>query len=318
MRTSAKEILHYPNFDLLRLLLAMLVIYDHVLALTETAWWHPPIMAVPAFLAISGFLVLRSYETSRTWANFVWKRALRIFPGLLASLVVCLALLGPKAVGGSLIVWLTGGLVYPDGEKNFALWSLAWEELAYLMLAILWMAGAYRKVSTVWLLLAVSLLLPWWLSDLPANKRIILFLFPAFFVGNLAYLHREDLIRVHPAIPWMMFVLLFQWGATPAAQWFGGATLAAVQAFMVVWVGIAGWRVTPFKFPDISYGAYIYHLPVLLFVIKSGWGGSAQATFVIVMPWLVLICFFSWYVIEKPALKLKNWRATTPRVAPAE
>lgn len=308
---------HYPNFDLIRVFLALLVVYDHSLALTSTDWWHPPIMAVPAFLAISGFLVLGSYEFSSSWGNFVWKRALRIGPALIGSFIVCLLLIGPGSVKSSLIIWITGGLVYPEGPKNFALWSLAWEELAYLMLVILWGAGAYRRRIYIWLLLLASLIFTWWCSDLPPNHKIITFLLPAFFVGNLAYMHKRELMSVHPAIPWLVFFLLLQWWQTSAAQLFGGAALAVVQAFAMVWVGIAGTKIIPFKFPDISYGAYVYHLPILFFIVGRGWADNAVTTLVLLVPSLLFVCLISWYAVEKPALRMKKWRPSF-RAVPAE
>lgn len=66
--------MRYPNFDLLRLLLALEVVVVHAWNETDPNFnWSGFIMAVPAFLAISGFLVLKSYEESNSWRSFAKK-----------------------------------------------------------------------------------------------------------------------------------------------------------------------------------------------------------------------------------------------------
>ena len=59
--------MRYPNFDILRLLLATEVAVVHAWYETDRDFnWAGFIMAVPAFLAISGFLVRRSQAPSAT------------------------------------------------------------------------------------------------------------------------------------------------------------------------------------------------------------------------------------------------------------
>lgn len=312
---GGKSPVHYPNFDLLRLILSLMVVYSHSLALTDTDWYQLPFGAVPTFLAISGVLVLQSFEVDPRWRFFAYKRFLRIAPALFASFAFCLVFLGYYFFKGSLIVYLSGSLIYPDYEKNFALWSLLWEEVAYFLMVVLWLSGAYKRKIAIWGLLIASLLLTWWMAHLPPHRKIILFLYPAFFVGNLAYLYRSELTRVHPTIPWIVFFLLWQWGETEASTWFGGAAIAVVHAFMFVWVGMAGVRILPFRFPDISYGAYIYHLPVIYFLFQLGVPRSMPLLLVALVPTLLVTCLLSWYFIEKPALKLKHLRFNRSVVA---
>ncbi|WP_127806313.1 acyltransferase family protein [Hydrogenophaga sp. NH-16] len=201
----------YPNFDLLRLLLALEVVVVHAWNETDRNFsWAGFIMAVPAFLAISGFLVLKSYEDSGSWRSFAKKRALRILPALMVSLLLCWALFDTFAVFNSLLNWLTGGLYTLPGVANGPLWSLAWEELAYTLLAVLFAAGAYRKPLLIWTLFACSLYIVHLGRGLQPWFQMILLLLPAFFIGNLAYLHRDILNRVHPVVPWaFLFLVMF-------------------------------------------------------------------------------------------------------------
>jgi len=56
---------------------------------------------------------------------------------------------------------------------------------------------------------------------------------------------------------------------------------------------------------DISYGVYIYHMPVINFVLVSGYGGSIVG-FGITMIATIVMALISWLMVEKPALSFKR------------
>jgi peptidoglycan/LPS O-acetylase OafA/YrhL len=299
----------YPTFDLIRMLLALEVVIAHAWpAINPEVDWPGFIMAVPAFLAVSGFLVLKSYFETRSWTAFVKKRLLRIVPALTISQLLCLLLFGWGFVNNSLLTWISGGLFTPSGFTNAPLWSLAWEELAYAILAILWMIGAYNRPIYIWALLLLSICFSLITTHIPLAPRIqiISFLAPAFFTGNLAYLHREFLLKCGGIIPWILLVFVMCWGATSPA---------IVQAFAVVWVGMAGKSLLPLRVPDISYGLYIYHYPILLFITNTYGITTPLAASCLLIASLTLVCSASWYLIEKPALRLKPARKNIGHIA---
>ncbi|MBV9378772.1 MAG: acyltransferase [Alphaproteobacteria bacterium] len=95
------------NFDALRLIAAVSVIFSHSFLITEGTQDHEWLIlltgnqsilgltGVFVFFAISGFLVTQSFEqTANPW-HFLAKRALRIFPGLFVATMVSAFLLGP-------------------------------------------------------------------------------------------------------------------------------------------------------------------------------------------------------------------------------
>lgn len=305
----------YPNFDVLRLLLAFEVVVAHTWHLLDPTFGGGSIiLAVPAFLAISGFLVLKSYEESGTWGVFIRKRALRILPALVVSMVLCWALFDWSAVQRAFINWITGGLIAPGGMMNTPLWSLAWEELAYLCLALLWAAGAYQRPFVIWCLLATSLFIVHKGRSLPSQYLIILQLMPAFFIGNLAYLHRKWLFNIDPAVPWALLVLVMLSTNLPYLGPLinqNEASQVAFQAFVVVWVGMAGFKAVSFRFPDISYGLYIYHWPILGYLFYRGIASTGTEMTLWLTICLLATCLASWYLVEKPALRLKP-RSATP------
>ena len=303
----------YPNFDLLRLLLALEVAYVHAEATVDPSFdWPGMVMAVPAFLAISGCLVLKSYAETLSWTRFFKKRVLRIFPGLLVAFLLGYILLGWPMVRNSFVNWITGGLGHWEAPVNWPLWSLAWEELAYLVLAVLWILGAYKKPRWIWLLFGLSLAVASAGADLPSNRLIILFLPPAFFIGNLLYLYRALFMKVHAVVPWLFFLCVLATNLVPHSILLPALLLLVLQAIAVVWVGMAGLKILPDRIPDLSYGIYIYHVPFILFIEDTFHVNKAQMllSLALVLP---LFCLGSWYFIEKPALTLK--RRLGPRAA---
>ena len=313
-RGGRKE--RYPNFDILRLLLASEVAFVHAWFTVEPSFnRNPYVMAVPAFLSISGFLVLQSYSESGAWGVFLRKRALRILPGLLLSLLLCVALFDLRAAYNSFLNWITGGIYTLPGIANGPLWSLAWEEIAYLLLAALWALGAYRRPFTIWALLVLSLSICRASTGLDPHTRMILFLGPAFFTGNLMYIYREPLLKAHQIVPWIFFYIMLQWRFVPDANLLGGASLLMVQAFAVVWVGIAGFKIIPFKIPDLSYGVYIYHMPIILFLYTHFDIKTLPSMLMLLAVTVIPFSLISWYLVEKPALRLKQKKTEFCRAA---
>src|SRR5436189_3986813 len=95
----------HNNFDLLRLVAAISVIFSHAFLLAENSQDHDPLMiltggqtilglvGVFTFFTISGYLVTQSFDTTGSPLVFLAKRGLRIFPGLLVCLLVCVFLI---------------------------------------------------------------------------------------------------------------------------------------------------------------------------------------------------------------------------------
>src|SRR5271165_5293305 len=95
------------NFDALRLVAAISVIFSHSFLISEgtqnNEWLilltgNQSILGLTGvfvFFAISGFLVTQSFEQTPNPLHFLAKRALRIFPGLFVATLVSAFVLGP-------------------------------------------------------------------------------------------------------------------------------------------------------------------------------------------------------------------------------
>src|SRR6266536_5452731 len=161
----------HNNFDLLRLVAALSVIFSHAFLLSENSQDHDPLMlltggqtilgvvGVFVFFTISGNLVTQSFDTTGSPIVFLAKRALRIFPGLFLCLAVCVFVIGPLVTQLPFADYFTrpepylfllhnavldvdynrlpGVEFWPGnigGIVNGPLWSLPCEVLMYLML----------------------------------------------------------------------------------------------------------------------------------------------------------------------------------------
>jgi peptidoglycan/LPS O-acetylase OafA/YrhL len=181
------------NFDALRLLAAILVIFSHSFLIAGGTQNNEPLIlltgnqailglaGVFVFFAISGFLVTQSFEQTANPLHFLAKRALRIFPGLFVATLLSAFVLGPfvtdlplgaylsrvepyqYVIGNTLLdqtvqelpgVWFVDN---PVGlEINGSLWTLRSEFVMYLMVLAL---GVLRLLTarTALLLLAFGM-----------------------------------------------------------------------------------------------------------------------------------------------------------------
>jgi hypothetical protein len=84
------------NFDAIRLVAAIGVILGHSESIAgahssdffDAQLHQVAIAAVEVFFILSGYLVTLRFERSRSWLRFVLARSLRIFPGLVACILV--------------------------------------------------------------------------------------------------------------------------------------------------------------------------------------------------------------------------------------
>ena len=93
------------RFDILRLLAAWLVLFSHCYPLGGRAASEPMAstlaidtlggVGVTIFFVLSGYLVTLSLERSPNVLEFARRRALRIYPALIAVCLLCVLVLGP-------------------------------------------------------------------------------------------------------------------------------------------------------------------------------------------------------------------------------
>jgi peptidoglycan/LPS O-acetylase OafA/YrhL len=272
MRVQKSE--HFQAFDWMRLALAIFVIRSHYGIFTRHGqiYWDV-LIPVPMFLAISGFVVLGSFERSGSWLIFAWRRVCRVVPLFLVSLIAVLLLWGPSGVAGNLANYATMGFSPAARWDNGSVWSLGAEELAYALLAILFMAGAYRTKWPIWILWGISAVFMF-AVDRPDLVKVSVPLYLnhclpfAFFTGNLCYLFRDRL----RGLGWHGVALCIAGSACASQYLFAWSVLLSAPGILLL---ALYFRPKPIK-RDFSYGLYIWNdlwlhaLPSMKYLALAG------------------------------------------------
>ena len=115
------------NFDLLRLMAATQVIFDHYFQhlnipisefATRVLYLFP---GVPVFFVISGYLISASYQRNSNLGIYIKNRLLRILPGLWGCIlitIVVISITGTSFLNKQTIAWLPAqmvGVIYTPG-----------------------------------------------------------------------------------------------------------------------------------------------------------------------------------------------------------
>ncbi len=183
------------NFDLIRIGMAILVVWSHAYALYLGSESTEPLsrltngtinsgnLGVYVFFMVSGFLITQSFDRSSSPWSFLKKRLLRIYPGYLVAVAICAFLIIPacasvtytvqtvaKTIGLNLL--LQGWFVVhpfshnPESAVNGSLWSIPYEFWCYLGVLALGLTGLLGIQRRHWLLIvfAATLLVRAWLE----------------------------------------------------------------------------------------------------------------------------------------------------------
>jgi peptidoglycan/LPS O-acetylase OafA/YrhL len=304
-RVNPADRTYYPNFDWLRLLLAVQVVAIHCGLGT-----HVLIAPVPAFLAISGFVVLGSIER-RSIKDFYISRALRVLPLLFASFIAVGILYGGEAMLYNIEYWL-----YPHGAvpANPVVWTLFLEEVFYILLSILFCVGVYKKEwLVVSLLIVVGSFTAARCYEVLAAAYYVLG--SAFFAGNVVYLFRDQVRRIDRRVACALIavscisisVLPYMDMQTMPYMWAHILSFGCLLIFAIAGPQLPRLRI------DLSYSIYLIHAIVANQYHKFIPFGFEL--FALVLLTSLPICIACWYLIESPALALKR-RLTVPRPVP--
>lgn len=117
------------NFNALRLLAAILVLFSHCYPLSGNIQREPiahltnniadgGLMAVVAFFFLSGYLISASWASAPHFPSFMMKRALRIFPGLAVAVIITALLLGPMMTSLDTHQYFQSGKAWPYIRDN--------------------------------------------------------------------------------------------------------------------------------------------------------------------------------------------------------
>lgn len=325
------------GFDYMRLVLASGVIAQHTVNvsyghLAAVALFHTPAripfgIILPMFFSLSGFLVAGSLERNRSLISFLGLRAIRLLPALAFEVGLSAVFLGVifttmaprdyfldqefRSYFLNIIGWihyqLPGVFVGNPVPRivNGQLWTIPAELKCYITLAALGFVGVIgRKRYVGWVIgitqLALMLLAIKNSSMDPAVVPIPV-LVGCFLIGVCAFRIRDAIHMTLPtaSIAGIVTAILL---VSPHGDWL----LPVPVSYLTIYVGTLNPKRDKFLLSgDYSYGLYLYGFPIQQAVATQSWAHDWWINFVIAYPVALFFAILSWWLVEKPAMKLK-------------
>lgn len=338
MKISTYLIKENNNLDLIRVVLASLVIFGHTIALNgPSRFWLDPIaklfsftysgsLAVKLFFFISGMVLTNSLLKNGSIIKFAISRTFRLIPGLLLVLVITSLIFGPIVTNRNISIYFSDGEtykyiwsnlifntsyslpgvfennIYPNAV-NGSLWSLHFEVGCYLALLGIFsiVRGKEKKyLNIILILIIIDTILPVkiFLGWLGNNPDINLLPF-SFALGVLFAINAENLeVNNHTMLG--SLILLFVLHDTPLAQ-----LMLIVCSSIIVIVVSSDERFKQIRPKyDISYGIYLWGFVIQQLTNHRLGHIYAGFHFLITLMVSMVLGYLSYRFIELPSIKL--------------
>jgi peptidoglycan/LPS O-acetylase OafA/YrhL len=286
---------------------------------------------VELFFIISGFVILMTIERKATVWSFAVARAARLMPCFLAALALATVILviapmpplDTPTVGRFLANVTMAPLLLGQRVIDLPYWTLSYEMVFYLSMAVLLALGRLRQVEWIAIAWIAAGLAFTTLVDVEHHHRtaiLLLAYYSNFFViGMCLYLVQAG--RARP-VTWVALVLAIltsvRGGGEQAFYASSGLYLSLTVAFtLLVWLGttaVGRWVAAPplVFLGRISYPLYLVHVvlgfQVIRFGVQHGWS-TAEGVVAAAAVSLVAATLLH-YVVELPG---QRWSAKARR-----
>lgn len=318
------------NFDLVRLIASLMVVFSHSFDLFESGNFHDPLkvlsgtssgtLAVRIFFFLSGLFIAGSFlNTSRL--SFIAHRIFRIWPALIICVFLSVFVLGSLATTLPFPDYISAagtwkflfsemflyhvtthflpGVQFPNYfvyAINGSLWTLPYEVRCYFLVfagGIIGVFGNKIFMTLVFLLAAADF--AWLHLDVPGflDDTIVLL----FIAGATVYMYK-DVIVMDVRISLLLILLAVLSYSTV----FFYLILYAAIMYCVLVIGSSA-LFKAFKLPgDYSYGMYIFSFPMQQAIVKLFPQLNAYAGLAVTLPLVGILAVASWHFIENPAI----------------
>nr|WP_256203907.1 acyltransferase [Pseudomonas sp. 10B238] len=342
--------MHYNNLDLMRLIFALFVIVSHsypisgnpsgdLLSRLTGGQIMFSSIGVDGFFIISGFLIFNSLKYSKSTADYIWKRCLRIYPALFVVIVLTI-IMGYFVSGMSFFEYFWGnvsartylinnlslyslqwsiagvfdGNVLP-GTINGSLWTLVYEFSLYFLIMLAGLGsilgrrfGQALAVATVFATAYLAL-----------NYKDALNVREFFWGLNFYQLCYLSSLFVFGSL--LASLRFNEWSGL---RWYclGSAAVLVLAVILNIYTVVLHLVLPVFiislgysfinrasiqysKIGDLSYGVYIYAFPIQQLLMHLFQLGTLEL--MIYSAGLALACgYMSWNLVESRAMKYKS------------
>ena len=337
------------NFDFCRFCLSIIVIFSHSFAIADGHERNEPLkfftngqlssgsLGVNCFFAISGYLITHSWLRSKSIADFLLKRVLRIYPGFIVAVLIGIFCVAPIAsehftlTTRRLLLILVNlvtlrGMEVPGvfaenplpGAINGSLWSIPYEFKCYLLVMLFGSLGWFDRRKWMNVVLLIGLIIGGMIYPLykvPLLERGALtavfgtvsswlIVFPYFLAGMIFYLF-ENRIPVSTRWAFSILIILIVAALLPPL---GPIIFPFTVTYLLFWISfrpiglLQNWA----RYGDFSYGIYLYAFPIQQLIVRQNPGIGPISLFLMATPLSVIAGVISWHLIEKHFLKFKH------------
>jgi peptidoglycan/LPS O-acetylase OafA/YrhL len=332
------------NFDLIRLFAASQVAILHIAfhlgvesSILRVVSLFP---GVPIFFFVSGYLIYGSYEQSNknpnTNLNFFAKRFLRLFPALWLCFVLSIVSIWASGYLSEVdfsisdfAIWvITQNTIFqfynPDfmrgygvGVINGSLWTISVELQFYILTPFLFLL--LNKLRSHYVILVLLFLVVANVSNTHLNEGLNVYQkllnvsfapwLYMFMLGSLAYKY-SSLESVVKRINFIIFLVLFVVSHFVTKDYTWGNDINPISYLLLAALVLKAAYTKPslsdslLKKNDISYGIYIFHMPIVNYLMYQGMMGVNGLVLAVIATLVVSI--LSWFYYEKRILALKK------------
>lgn len=324
------------NFDIIRYYLSFAVFFAHFGILTNTNYFLPTssVDAVHGFFVLSGFLVFLSYIRNPQVGHYANRRIRRILPPYF-FIITCCFFLGGIISSLSFGEYITSTQTWKYLIANYtflnflepalpgvfsnnvvpvingSLWTLKVEVLLYASVPIVYfLMERYGKLSVFLFIFIFSVIYNEFFLFMYSNTQKEIFLILKRQVGGqLVYFYSGTFLLLYfnffqkRALYFIILAML--------VLWFRDDNIVCKYmeplAFAVVLIGFAynlQWFTFLRRYDNIAYGIYLFHFPVIQFVVWLGIDKiNIHLALISSIVCTILISLVSWFLLEKPVLQ---------------
>lgn len=322
------------NFDLLRLILAIIVVVSHTAELTQIevvksmSKFFSADIAVDSFFVVSGFLIFMSFDKSRSLGRFISKRVRRISPAYSAVILISAISLFFVSTENFMDYFtieffryiffnlLTLNFMQPTlpglFETNYmqavngALWTIKIEVAFYILVPLIGyiLSKGYRflTMATIYILSIIYSLVM--MEFFISTGSVVYIVLEKQIPGQLAFFISGAFLYYFYDIFEKRSLLIFSVASAVVVTHFFLMDIyfiypAALAVVIVYFATMMKYLGDFGRFGDLSFGLYIWHFPIIqTFVFYDLFADLALGLIALSIS-LFLVSFFSWHLIEK-------------------
>ncbi len=334
------------NFDFLRVLAALCIIYTHsfnLLELSDQEFLMKltnqkldfAFVGLVIFFSVSGYLIAKSANSSSSFKNYLWKRFLRIQPLIIVVCILSVFLIGPMFTSISVSDYFTNissfsyfrnimplfGVQFTlpgvftkniaESGVNGSLWTLILEERLYLIIGLVFISKIkFSKIFNYFIAIVdIFYFANYFFFDGTLIKYLNaphIFYALIFLNASALYFLKIDFEKLKFKLTIVLFLIL-------VLYFFSFTKINIIVEILVIpFVVICFAHIKSFtnytsKFGDFTYGIYIFSFPVQqMLIAKHSVVSNPFKLFFLTLAIVVPLAILSWHLLEKKMISSKN------------